>query len=105
MVNPNEVIPNEVELNNTPFDGDDPICCCGSALTTETEQLNSVCLVCMTDEEREAKLDALDDMIAACRSVLSMSDVIAEDIRPDYRCGWERTSHRLCVALRMARNL
>ncbi|MBV9848621.1 MAG: hypothetical protein JO250_02930 [Armatimonadetes bacterium] len=78
---------------------DDSCCYCGNALTTELEAINQSCLACMAENEREAKLNAIDELTSACRAVLHLTDIVAEDIRPSYRSAWDKAAHKLCSTL------
>lgn len=78
---------------------------CGGSLTTETELLNGICLVCAMEDEREAKLNALDDLIYACRGILRFRDIIENDIRPEFQMDWEQAAQKLCRSLRAARSM
>ncbi len=77
---------------------------CGTQLVTENEFLNDICTVCDTAEQTQAKIDNFDDVAFACQGILTISDVVSEDIRPEYRQDWDIAIHRLCMALRSSRS-
>jgi hypothetical protein len=46
-------------------------------LTTEIELMNSTCLTCFQEDEREAKIRVFDDLLAACRGIIHLAPRIA----------------------------
>lgn len=79
--------------------------CCSNLLTTEIEAINCVCLTCMVEDEKEAKLRSIVDLVFACRHIIHLRNIISEDIRSNYRFDWERAVDQLCSTLRSAQSL
>ena len=97
-MNSNVIVPDN-------FD-DEPVCsyCCNE-LNTENELLNEVCFTCQDNEQNQAKLNAFDDLATASRHVLHLSEIVADDIRSDYRVAWYKATNSLCKMLRAAHRI
>ena len=79
---------------------DEHICsyCC-TEINAESELLNKVCFGCQDNEQNQAKLNAFDDLATASRHILYLSEIIADDIRLDYRIAWHKATNSLCKVL------
>ncbi len=78
---------------------------CGAPLVTENELLNCLCTDCHMAEQTQEKIDNFDDVAFACRGILTLSDVVSEDIRSGFRPDWDIAIHRLCLALHSSQSL
>ena len=97
-MNSNDIVPANVE--------DENVCSyCFNELNTENELLNKVCFACQDDEHTQAKLNAFDDLAAASRHVLYLSEQIADDIPLGFRIAWQKAADKLCKTLRASHSI
>jgi hypothetical protein len=78
---------------------------CCNELGTENEILNQVCFACQDSEQTQAKLDTFDNLVAASRHLLHLSEQIADDIPADFKIAWHRATNRLCGMLRASHSI